>query len=92
MSIHITVHMVKAVAATAMSHGISHWVRMTISDGGPSYENTEITMFFPTRDIADAYANAINYANASTAVQTNHDRRLSDAGLQEYRAMRDEVA
>lgn len=80
---------VRSIAAKSTSLGTSHWVDLTVANGT---SRIELVLFFDTQDIAEAYANAINYANASTAVQTNHDRQLSDAGIQEYRAMKDEVA
>jgi hypothetical protein len=76
------IHCVHSVAARSDGHRAHSWVTLDIAstDG-----RSEVTLFCKSRDMADAIANAINYANASAAVQTNHDRRLSDAGIQEYR-------
>jgi hypothetical protein len=85
MNTALTLYDVRAVAARAQSLGSSHWVTLEIANGRKS--RAELTMFVDTRDMADALANAVNYANASASVQTNHDKRLSDAAVQEYRDM-----
>lgn len=85
MNTALTLYDVRGVAARSQSLGSSHWVVLDIANGKNS--RAELTLFVDTRDMADALANAVNYANASVAVQTHHDKRLSDAAIQEYRDM-----
>jgi len=86
---HTAYHAVQVV--TAVSH-YSHphsWVDVEV---GTATGRVGLTLFCQSRDMADAIANAINYANASASVQTHHDKRLSDSGLEEYRNLITEIA
>jgi hypothetical protein len=89
---NISIHNVKAIAGHAKVLAVpagygqdaftSHLVTIDVM---AKNERHSLTLYVPTQDMADALANAINYANASASVQTHHDRRLGDAGIQEYR-------
>lgn len=89
MGAAINIHNIKAIAAKSDNVRNYAWATLDIQT---SEGRCEVTLFFATRDMADAIANAINYANASASVQTHHDKRLSDAGLEEYRSLITEIA
>jgi hypothetical protein len=91
---HMNIHNVKAIAARSNvlnipeRFGMPGYTAHSVTFDVMAKEGKHtLTLFVPSRDMADALANAINYANASTAVQTNHDKRLADAARQEYRDM-----
>lgn len=89
MTHHLTLWGVKSIAATSYSKDNTAWADVQFeTESG----RVAMTLFVPTRDVADTLANAINYANASASVQTHHDKRLSDAGLEEYRNLITEIA
>jgi len=83
------VHCVKAVAARSSGSGSVFWAEIDVET---TSGRTQIVLFFNSESLAHAIANAINYANASASVQTHHDKRLSDAGLEEYRNLITEIA
>lgn len=79
---HTAYHGVQVVTAVSHYSRPHSWVDVEIETASG---RVGLTLFCQSRDMADALANAINYANASSAVQAAHDKRLSDAGIQEYR-------
>lgn len=84
---------VKTVTAAAGAAQRSAWCDIRIIEKrGQEYSENVVTLFFDTAAEAQAYAEAINSANASPAVQAAHERRHSDAGIQEYRNLITEIA